>query len=265
MNRLTRLLPIAQLVWVCLLAPPTRAEVMKWTIGGVQREALVLAPSRADGSGKAPVVLAFHGHGGNMQQAANTRMRDFWPEAVFVFLQGLPTKIYVDPEGLEPGWQQEPGQYGDRDLKFVDAVLATVRGKFAVDDRRICATGFSNGGIFVYLLWGARAKTFAAFASVAGEIFPGVLLREPKPLLQIAGQKDAVVPFAKQLRSVETAREIDSSMGKGEACGPYCTIYSSSKGAPVETYIHPGGHEWPSEASAVIVKFLKNYAQAPAQ
>ncbi len=264
MKQLARLLRITQVVWVCLLAAPfSSAEVMNWTIGGVQREALVLAPSKADGSGKAPVVFAFHGHGGNMQQAADVGMQNFWPEAVFVFPQGLPTKIYVDPEGLEPGWQQEPGQYGDRDLKFVDAVLATVRSKFAVDDRRIYATGFSNGAIFAYLLWGTRAKTFAAFASVAGEIFPGVHLSAPKPLLQIAGEKDVVVPFAKQLRSVQMARELDGSMGQGEQCGPYCTIYSSSQGAPVETYIHPGGHEWPLEASAVIVKFFKNYAPGP--
>jgi polyhydroxybutyrate depolymerase len=263
MKRLTWLLPSSQVVLVCLLAAQgAGAEVLKWRTDGVQREALVLAPSKADESGKAPVVFAFHGHGGDMQQAADAGLQNFGPEAVVVCMQGLPTKIYVDPAGLEPGWQQEPGQNGDRDLKFFDAVLATLRSKFAVDERRIYATGFSNGGIFAYLLWGTRAKTFAAFASVAGEIFPGVHLAEPKPLLQVAGEADDVVPFAKQLRSIQVARKLNGSTGKGEECGPHCTIYRSSKGAPVETYIHPGGHVWPLEAPAVIVKFLRSYVRA---
>jgi polyhydroxybutyrate depolymerase len=245
---------------VCLCAARgARAEAMKWTVDGVQRQALVLAPSKAaaGGGAKAPVVFAFHGHGGDMQQAAAIGLQNLWPEAIVVYMQGLPTKIYVDPLGIEAGWQQEPGQYGDRDLKFLDAVLATLRAKFAVDERRIYATGFSNGAIFAYLLWGTRAKVFAAFAPVAGDIFPGVHLSEPKPVLQIAGEKDDVVPFAKQQQAIAVARELNGSTGAGQACGEYCTMYASSKGAPVETYIHPGGHVWPAEAAAVIVNFFK--------
>jgi polyhydroxybutyrate depolymerase len=53
-----------------------------------------------------------------------------------------------DVEGKYPGWQQTPGQLGDRDLKFFDTVLGAIREKYPVDDRRIYATGFSNGGFF---------------------------------------------------------------------------------------------------------------------
>jgi polyhydroxybutyrate depolymerase len=254
---------MAVIAGVCLCAArDARAEVMKWTVDGVQREALVLAPTRPDRGAKAPMVFEFHGHGGNMQEAAEAGLQNFWPEAVVVCMQGLPTSIYVDPEGLEAGWQQEPGQYGNRDLKFFDAVLATLREKFAVDERRVYAVGFSNGAIFAYLLWGMRAKELAAFAAVAGEIFPRVRLSEPRALLQIAGENDDVVPFAKQMQAVREARELDGSDGAGQACGQYCTIYRSSRGAPVETYIHPGGHEWPAEAAEVIVKFLRAQARA---
>jgi polyhydroxybutyrate depolymerase len=242
---------------------------MKWTVEGVEREALVVAPaiSRAKiaNGAKFPVALAFHGHGGNMQQVADAGLQRLWPEAIFVYPQGLPTKLYVDPEGRGAGWQQEPGQNGDRDLKFVDAVLATLRQKFAVDERRIYATGLSNGGIFTYLLWGTRAKVFAAFAPVSGEMFAGVRLSEPKPLLHIAGDKDDVVPFARQEDSMRKAREVNGAMGKGESCGEYCTIYASSKGAPVETYIHPGGHEWVPESAELVVNFLKKFPQAGAK
>jgi hypothetical protein len=106
-----------------------------------------------------------------------------------------------------------------------------------------------------------RAKTFAAFASVAGEIFPPAFIWPTTPLLQIADEQDDVVPFAKRRQSVQIARELNGSTSKGQGCGPYCTMYPSSKGAPVETYIHPGGYVWPQEA-AVIGKFLKSCERA---
>ena len=82
-------------------ADPT---TMKWTIGGVQREALVYAPSKSSGAGRAPLLFDFHWHGGSMQEAASgMKSQILWPEAIVVYMQGLPTKIYVDPLGLMPG------------------------------------------------------------------------------------------------------------------------------------------------------------------
>jgi polyhydroxybutyrate depolymerase len=234
---------------------------MKWTIEGVEREALVFPPSKHSGAEKSPLLFAFHWHGGSMEEAAEgMRFQSLWPEAIVVYMQGLPTKIYVDPAGFERGWQFEPRHDGDRDLKFFDAVLVTMRAKFHVDDRRIYSTGFSNGGIFTYVLWGARGKTFAAFAVVAARLFPNIHLTEPRPILHIAGHADVVVPFEDQLKTIQVARELNGSSEKGKLCGEGCTRYSSTKGAPVVTYIHPGGHVYPPHASAMIVDFLKNYA-----
>ena len=217
-RRIISILFIIVMCWVFAFA--LDAEVIKWTVEGMQREALVFPPSRGAGAGKAPVVFAFHWHGGTMEKAAaEMRFQNLWPEAIVVYMQGLHTRIYVDPLGLEAGWQQEPGQFGDRDLKFFDAVLATIRVKFPVDDNRIYATGFSNGGIFTYLLWGARRKIFTALAPVAAQEFPGVHLIEPKPILHIAGELDSVVPFKEQLQSIKTARELNGSSGTGTPCG----------------------------------------------
>ncbi len=35
--------------------------------------------------------------------------------------------------------------------------------------------------------------------------------------------------------------------------------YASTKGHPVIAYIHGGGHEYPDEVSAMIVKFFKDH------
>lgn len=243
------------------------AQAMNFTIGGVQRQAFLLAPANASRSAqRLPLLFAFHGHGGNMvQTAAQMHFDKVWPAAIVVYMQGLPTKTGGDPSGDQPGWQQESGQYGDRDLQFFDAVLAAVRKALPVDDSRIYATGFSNGGIFTYLLWGARAKTFAALAVVAAEKFPGVHLTAPIPFLQIAGERDTNVPFQLQLDSIAIAREVDGSTGSGHSCGEDCTAYDSSRGASVITYIDPAGHIYPHYASQTIVDFFKQHRRAESE
>lgn len=251
----------AIIVAVIFIAPfAVLADVMKWTVDGVQREAIVIAPSKAHQAAKEPLLFVFPWHGGSMEDAEQAmHFETLWPEAIVVYMQGLPTPIYVDPQGEARGFQQEPGQMGDRDLKFFDAVLATIKSKYPVDENRVYSTGFSNGGIFTYLLWGTRSNIFAAFAPVAAQIFPAVHLSGPKPLFHVAGDKDDVVPFQDQLKAIATARALDGSTGKGESCGQYCTSYTSTKGAPVVTYIHGGGHMYPPEVSAMIVKFFKDH------
>jgi poly(3-hydroxybutyrate) depolymerase len=77
-------------------------------------------------------------------------------------------------------------------LEFVDLMLRQLHQKFSIDDRRIYATGFSNGGRFCYILWSQRSNVFAAFGICAGVIREPVRLTEPKPLLHIAGENDEV-------------------------------------------------------------------------
>ena len=236
-----------------------RAEAsrMTWTVRGETREALVFAPSPAR-AGKVPVVLAFHGHGGNMRGAAEwMRFQAAWPEAVVVYPQGLPTKTKIDPRGLRPGWQREPGQNGDRDLKLVDAILATLRQKFPVDESRIYAAGFSNGAFFSYLLWSTRGSAFAAFGVCAGLVTADPPPAEARPVIHIAGESDAIVHFSDQEDTIRTVRRWNGCAAAGEPCGNGCTRYTSSKKAPVVTVFHPGGHVFPKWAAGRITQFFR--------
>ncbi len=101
---------------------------MEWKVDGVAREALVYAPAMAK-TEPSPVVFAFHGYGGSMKYAATKfACHKHWPEAIVVYMQGLNTPgTLTDPEGKRPGWQKTFGDQGDRDLKFFDAVLATLK------------------------------------------------------------------------------------------------------------------------------------------
>jgi polyhydroxybutyrate depolymerase len=244
---------------LCLLTLLLQAglERATWTVDGVEREALVAAPSKK-GESKPPLVFAFHGHGGTMAHAARSfRIHELWAEAVVVYPQGLNTPGKLsDPEGKKPGWQHGAGEQEDRDLKFFDAMLAAKRKD--VDETRICALGHSNGGQFTYLLWASRPGVFAALAP-SGAV-GGRTVREaaPCPLLHVAGEKDRLVKFEWQEAGLAQVRARNGCEETGKDWGePGCLIYASAKKAPLVTFIHPGGHEYPKEAPALIVKFFQ--------
>ncbi|HEY0783485.1 MAG TPA: hypothetical protein VGE98_13585, partial [Thermoanaerobaculia bacterium] len=59
---------------------PHREAVRKWTVGGVERQALVFTPAAITTGTKAPLLLVFHGHGGNMNGAARQmNFQAYWP------------------------------------------------------------------------------------------------------------------------------------------------------------------------------------------
>lgn len=238
----------------------TRHEV---TVDGTVREALIAIPPNAKTS-PSPLVFAFHGHGGNMANAARMyHIHTLWPEAIVVYPQGLNTPGQLtDPEGKKPGWQGAAGVQGDRDLKFFDTMLASLESKFKVDPKRIYSTGHSNGGGFTYLLWAERGEKFAAFAPSAAAARGAQGKLKPKPVLHVAGENDPLVKFAWQKVMIEYVKKVNGS-GEGETWESQtgCTLFPSKSGAPVVTFIHPGTHAYPSEAPALIVKFFKQHAQ----
>ena len=253
-----------RLTHVCLIAllfafGACRASAQateQWVVDGETREAIIYAPPTASGGGPVPLVLAFHGFGYNMQNFQGVNLQGAWPEAIVVYLQGLERR-----QGL-PGWQVEQGTTGDRDLKLVDVALTSLREEYDIDDDRIYATGFSNGGMFTYLLWAERPDVFAAYAPVAASLRPSVRPTEPRPVFHVAGERDRQVDFAGQQAAIEVAVAVIGVGEKTAACGGGCTTYGPGTPAPVMTVIHPGGHTYPRETSGQIVAFFQKHTRA---
>ncbi|MEO5567225.1 MAG: hypothetical protein ABIR92_01950, partial [Gemmatimonadaceae bacterium] len=116
---------------------PVGLKSQAWTVGGVQRTGFVALPISKSAAG-APLVLVFHGHGGtaaNMSRALPIHSK--WPEALVLYLQGLPSPgTIVDREGRNAGWQSAPGVMDDRDLAFVDSVLIWAKKTYPVNAKR---------------------------------------------------------------------------------------------------------------------------------
>lgn len=243
-------LTLALLAWC---APQSwAAERMSWDVDDTSREAIVYPPAAA--GGKAPLLMAFHGFGDDVDNFQHVDLHGAWPEAVVVYFRGLPTRDRYR------GWQVERGQYGDRDLKLVDTALGSLRAKYRIDDIRVYATGFSNGAMFTYLLWAERPALFAAYAPIAGRLRPTVQPSMRRPLLHVAGVQDAMVRYADQQAAVETAVRVNGVARARHACGEGCTVYGPKTPAPVMVLTHQGGHTIPRGTPDRIAAFLRQFA-----
>jgi len=241
------------------VADAVEPQILGWYVGGEKRAAIVYPPAVKDKKTKAPLIFVFHGHGDNAWFATEQfPFQELWPEAIVVFPQGIPSASASDPRGERRGWQHEPGEFGDRDLKLFDAMLRTLRGKFRVDDQRIYAAGFSNGGFFDYILWAQREKTFAAFGPCAAALRSPVPVAAAKPVFVVAGEQDQRVPFPEQHRNIPALRKINGCNDAGHEWGdPRAMRYESSNGAPVVAFVHHGGHAVPHAATVLMTKFFQ--------
>ena len=232
-----------------------------WTVDGVKRTALVRVPAGA--SGQLAVVFGWHGHGGRSTHSAGRwGYAEIDTTSILVFPQGLPTvSPLVDKEGRMPGWQTSVDSEGGRDIKLFDTILAHLKKGHVVDERRIYSMGHSNGAAFSYLLWQARPDVLAAIGSVAGSLRGDVKIDSPLPVIHVAGKKDPIVKFAWQQMTFAAVRRFNGCAEEGKLWAKEgvldATIFASTKGAPLVTAIHAGGHEYAKGSTELIVRFFK--------
>lgn len=237
-------------------------EERKWTVDGLERTALVHARPEAKKS-ETPVVFVFHGHGGTARNAVRTfRIEDYWPEAIVVYPQGVPTPgKLTDPEGKKNGWQHGIGDQGDRDLKFFDAMLKSLKKEYRVNEQAIFSTGHSNGGGFTYTLWGARGDVITAVAPSAA--IPAAEVRsklQPKPVMHIASENDPLVRFTWQKQAIDAVRKLNGvDKVEGQKFGKTITKYEEEGKNRVVTLIAQQQHKFPENAPTSIVKFFKGH------
>ena len=238
-----------------------------------ERTALVYAPASSASTSTAgsqssveksqphPLVFVFHGHGGSAELVARSfDIHDLWPEAIVAYPQGIPTPgKLTDPEGKRAGWQHSLGAEGDRDLKFFDALLARLKANYPVDDKRIYATGHSNGGGFTFILWCNRGEVFAAVAPSSAAMSPTMKKPTPLPVIELAGENDPLVKYEWQKLTMDFIKKLNGCEPTGKPSGEFCTEYASSTGTPFVAYIHTGGHQFPQGASKRFVEFFQQH------
>ena len=140
---------------------------------GILRDYIVYIPASYDASKDYPLLFNFHGGASTSNDFINVNdMRPIADTAGFIAIypQGA-----IDYDGADPGttpstsWiHKAPTTHND--VNFIGAIIDTLANEYLVDENRVYACGYSEGGIFSYELGCRLNNRIAAFASVSGSM-----------------------------------------------------------------------------------------------
>ncbi|KAI5861525.1 carbohydrate esterase family 1 protein [Durotheca rogersii] len=203
----------------CGKAPPFAPGQFNDYTTASGREYRVWLPAGYDESEPTPLILSYHGANRVIShQVALDRLSDplFNDDHIVVYLQGTAD----DPSRPDhTTWEGAPDSTSD-DVGFTREALDAVSAALCVDERRVFATGKSQGGGFVGRLAcdAALSARVAAFAPVAGAYYireidteaaclpasvtvPCAAARTDVPVLAFHGGADTTIRYAGGFRS----------------------------------------------------------------
>ena len=148
-----------------------KAELFEQRVlhNGEEREYFLYVPDSYNENTEYPVLLNFHGFGGNAKDYINY-------ESDFRDVAEQEGVILVYPQGsLLSGfshWNAAPMAKDNKsntdDIGFIELLIRNLQQDLSVDPNRIYATGFSNGGMFSYALGCFTEGLIAGVAAVSG-------------------------------------------------------------------------------------------------
>jgi polyhydroxybutyrate depolymerase len=175
---------------------PSEQKTINITFDGVARNFIVYLPSGYNNSGKMPLIFAIHGGSGTPEGMINI--------ANFKTIADRDKVVLVYPEGVQKNWNDgrptAPNQLGINDVVFFNQMCDYMINNYSVDEKKIYATGISNGGFMSTRLGCELSNRIAAIAVNAATIeattiAPNCKPNRPVPALYIHGTTDPLVPF----------------------------------------------------------------------
>jgi len=167
-------------------------------VSGETRDYLLYVPASYDPAGPTPLVISIHGGAGwPAQQRKLSRWNRLADEHGFlvVYPAGTPQML-----GIVRIWQTFHADADlERDVRFIAALIDTLRTEYAIDSTRIYANGMSNGGGMAFVLSCTMADRIAAVGMVApAQAMPPdwCTPSRPVPVVAFHGTGDPIVPYA---------------------------------------------------------------------
>lgn len=241
---------------------------------GLKREYIVHVPASLPKDRPAPMLLAMHGGGGDMDfQAENYGLKQKADQAGFIAV--FPNGYSRFPSGILATWNAGTccGKAVEQkvdDVGFLREVILRVSRQVDVDKSRVYATGMSNGGMMSYRLACELPTMIRAIAPVAGtDNNKACNPSRPVPVIHFHAKDDSHVLFnggsgpdaltKTNFISVPAtiANWVRLDHARPEArrvlsvAGAYCDLHAAGpRGAPVKLCLtETGGHSWPGTPS----------------
>ena len=167
-------------------------------VEGMRRTYLVHVPPRYDPATPTPVVLAFHGGGANADSMVafsglNEKADDAGFIAVYPAGSGRLPRMLTFNAGNCCG---HAATNDVDDVAYTRALLDDLAAVANVDQRRVFATGMSNGAMMTYRLASELSDRIAAIAPIGGPMGTEDCRPErPVPVMHFHGDADEFAPF----------------------------------------------------------------------
>lgn len=222
-------------------------------VSGARRTFVVRSPSDGDPRVAAPVVFALHPFGMNAQyMQTRAPIGRSWPAAIVVYPDGMSR----DGTSMAPSWQGRPGDLGDRDLAFFDAMLTWLSDRGCVDRARVFVLGYSNGAGLTYVLACERRRAVAGVAIAAGRL--GCQPSAATPVIMSHGVADRTIGYEQAIEASKAFASVNGCAAPPKPGVRGCVQAQSCASAPVSLCTHGGGHEYDVTFTRAAVEFFQS-------
>ena len=165
---------------------------------GLARQFVVYVPTNYNTDTDYPLMINFHGFGGTASDFVETAdMRSLAESENFIVVYPQGTLL-----GGYPHWNSSAPSSDNKssvdDIGFVEALIENISSTYSINENRIYAAGYSNGGFMSYYL-ACNSTKFAAIGSVAGTMiddsYQNCNALVPTAMINIHGTVDSVVLY----------------------------------------------------------------------
>ena len=165
---------------------------------GLTRQFIVYVPTNYDSNLNYPLMINFHGFGGTASDFVETAdMRNLAESDGFIIVYPQGTNL-----GGSPHWNSSAPSSDNKssvdDFGFIEAMIENISSTYSINENRVYAAGYSNGGFMSYYL-ACNSKKFAAIGSVAGTMiddsYQNCNALVPTAMINIHGTADSVVLY----------------------------------------------------------------------
>ena len=258
-------------------------------VEGETREYLIYVPNTYDTIQSFPLMLNFHGwtmSARNQMEVSDMRALSETDEFILVYPQG--TRLWGSTHWNVGSWTLGSNA---KDVEFIAALINQIADNYNIDDERVYACGYSNGGFFSHELACQLSQKIAAIGTVAANISEETINNcnpsHPIPIITISGTRDDEVEYDgsipertlsqeetleywRTFNKVDTVPIITNMPDLNSLDGSTAVRYQYVNGdndSEVEHYkVVDGGHDWPGtfgnmdiNSDSVIWNFVSQF------